>query len=304
MPIQRSIADLPRADRPEGHPPAKNNFVAEAIADAWFADYLARGEDSHELAIPEAGPYRGSNASKRCDRALYYGVTNTEPSNPPGQADMWRMGLGTMIHDALQALSDGLFPGAENEVKIDLRKIGIPGSSHADVVFEYKGKRTLVELKSMNGFQFKLKATTFKGPPEGARFGDIMQGALAAAAYDCEQLVIAYLAMEIVSPQLAKQYSETEAGRFAAEWHFKVADLMPLIEEEVARVNRVMTQYGPKNLPPRLLVDPDYPEGATVTDPESGMWIVAGEGQAIEDTGDTWMCAYCWHRDLCISDGR
>lgn len=303
MPINRSIADLPRADRPDGNPPSVNNFVAEAIADSWFAAYLERGEDQKGLAIPEAGPYRGSMASKRCDRALYYGLADTPPSNPPGQADMWRMGLGSTVHLMLQDIADQLFPDAENEVKIDLRKIGIPGSSHADIVMTHNGKRTLVELKSINGFGFKMIATTFKGPAEGARFGDVMQGALAAAAYDCEQLVVAYLSMEVVSPKMAESYSNTEAGRFAAEWHYTIEELQPHIDAEKDRIARIIRDVEHGMPSRRLLVAPDYPEDAVVTSPEDGMWMVKGEGQAIEDTGDTWMCSYCWHRDICISDG-
>ena len=305
MPINRSIQDLPRADRPEGNIPAKNNFVAEAIADAWYDAYIANGEDQLGHAIPEAGPYRGSFASKRCNRALAYGLERIQPSNPPTQADMWRMGLGSTVHEMLQRIVADLFPGSENEVKIDLRPIGVPGSSHADIVMDYNGRKTLVELKSINGFGFKMIATPFKGAPEGARFGDVMQGALAAAALGCEQLVVAYLAMEVVSPQLAKDYSETEAGRFAAEWHYTVEELQPIITAEVKRITTLVdyvAEHGAK-LVRRELVAPEYPEGAIVTDPARGMWIVRGEGQAIEDTGDTWMCAYCWHRDLCINDG-
>ena len=303
MPINRSIADLPRADRPDGNPPSKNNFVAEAIADAWFEAYLERGEDQKGLAIPEAGPYRGSMASKRCDRALYYGLADTPPSNPPTQADMWRMGLGSTVHLMLQDIADKLFPNARNEVKIDLRSIGVPGSSHADLVIEHEGVKTLVELKSINGFGFKMIATTFKGPAEGARFGDVMQGALAAAAEGCERLVVAYLSMEVVSPSMAKSYSDTEAGRFAAEWHYTIEELQPLIDAEKERIEGIMRDVERKEPSPRLLVAPEYPADAIVTSPEDGMWMVKGEGNAIEDTGDTWMCNYCWHRDICISDG-
>lgn len=303
MPINRSIADLPRADRPEGNPPSDNNFVAEAIADAWFEAYLAAGEDQKGLAIPEAGPYRGSMASKRCDRALYYGLAQVPPSNPPGQADMWRMGLGSSVHVMLQEIIDKLFPGSENEVIIDLRKIGVPGSAHADIVIEHKGRRTLVEVKSINGFGFKMIATSFKGAAEGARFGDVMQGALSAAAYDCEQLVVAYLSMEVVSPQMAASYSKTEAGRFAAEWHYTIEELQPQIDAEIARIDRILLDVEHQVPSSRRLIAPDYPLDAIVTSPEDGMWMVKGEGAAIEDTGDTWMCAYCWHRDICITDG-
>jgi len=305
--IKQSIEELPLAERQEGRPPARNNFVAEALAEAWYEQYLAEGNDVLEHSIPEAGPYRASMAGSRCDRALYYRLNKTEPSNPPSIADAWRMGLGSMIHASLQEILAGLFPDAVAEAVTDLRKIGIPGSGHADLAFTYKAKRTLVEVKTVGGFQFKLKATRFKGPPQGPRYGDVLQAALQAEAHDCEQIVIVYLAMENVSADMA-DYSDSEAGRFAAEWHYTLEQLQPMVLAEKERIARLIENLESETLPPRELHDPtEYPEGAVVVDPYGqatrGTYHVK-DGEQLSDTGTTWMCGYCWHRDLCTKDGE
>lgn len=302
MPINPSIMDLPRSNRPEGNPPSRNNFVAEAVAQRWYErseSENARGDLA--LAIPEAGPYRASFASKRCDRALWYALTKTKASNPPGLADAWRFGMGHTVHEMLQKIVAELFEGAEVEKVIDLRAIDIPGSAHADLVINYEGERTLIEIKSINGFGFKMSATPFKGPAEGPRSGHVIQGALAAKAEGCTRLVIAYLSLEVVGAKLAQDYSDTDAGRFAAEWHYTVEELEPIIEAETRRINNLMLKLDGDPVP-RNLIDHGIPEGALITDPTSGMWVVT-EGRTILDTGDTWMCAYCDYRDKCLEDG-
>jgi CRISPR/Cas system-associated exonuclease Cas4 (RecB family) len=303
MPLNPSIMDLPRSNRPGGNPPSKNNFVAEAVAQRWYErseSEAARGDLA--LAIPEAGPYRGSYASKRCDRALWYSMKGIPASNPPGLADAWRFGMGHTVHEMLQKIVAELFEGAEVEKIIDLRAIDIPGSAHADLVINYEGERTLIEIKSINGFGFKMSATPFKGPAEGPRSGHVIQAALAAKAEGCTRVVIAYLSLEVVGAQLAADYSDSEAGRFAAEWHYTVEELEPIIAAETERISYLMRSLDADKPIPRRLVDHGIPEGALITDPSSGMWVVT-EGRAIHDTGDTWMCAYCDFRDRCLEDG-
>jgi hypothetical protein len=306
MPINKSISELPLPERSEGRPPSRNAFVAEKLAEAWYARYLADGNDHLDRAIPEAGPYRGSYAGKRCDRALYYALAETPPSNPPTIADAWRFGTGSMVHEKLQAILPTLFEGAENEVDIDLRTIGVPGSSHADVVLTHEGQRTLVEVKSIGGFGFKTMATRFKGAPGGPRFGDVMQAALAAKAHGCTRVVIAYLSLENVGPDLV-DYTDSEAGRFAAEWHFTVDQLEDWIAAEIGRIHNVIDDVEKGTPSERALHDPtEYPPGAVIVDPfgqrSRGTWHI-GNDAYLEDTGTAWQCGYCWHRDKCKADG-
>jgi len=306
MAIKRSIEDLPSAAPREGRPPARNNFVAEALAQKWFDEYIARGEQHLGLAIPDAGPWRASWAGKRCDRDLFYALRGDEESNPNTIADYWRFGLGKKVHEMLQEVVEGLFPDAESELDIDLRPVGIPGSAHSDLVFTYKGKRTLVEIKTAGGFRFKMATTGMRGPAEGPSHGHVVQAAVAAAALGCEQVVICYLAMENLSPQMA-DFSDTEAGRFAAEWHFTTEALMPFVIEERDRVNAMLAHIEADTLPPRQLHDPtEVPVGAVVVDPlaprNRGRWQLR-DGEDIADHGETWICGYCNQRDRCARDG-
>lgn len=302
MTLNPSIADLPRRSPVEGSPPSRNNFVAEAIANKWYEQNQLT---DLALAVPEAGPYRASWAGKRCDRALWYALRGEKPSDPPGQADAWRFGLGTTVHEMLQRIAADLFPGAQVEPEIDLNPIGVPGSAHADLIIDYEGKKLLVEIKSINGFGFKRSATRFKGPPEGPRTGHVLQAALAAKAAGCDGIVIAYLSLENVSPNLARDYSDTEAGRFAAEWHYTVAELEPLIATEVERINSLVKAVDASKPVPRRLVDPEFPQYTKITDPDHGLWVAVESpgSRTIVDTGDTWFCNYCDHKQKCIDDG-
>lgn len=306
MPINESIEDLPSAPRPEGKPPSRNNFVAEAVAQKWYDLYQESGKVDLDLAIPDAGPYRASWANKRCDRDLYYALAGLPDSNELTIADHWRFGIGHIVHEALQDVVQQLFPDAQPELNIDLRKIGVPGSSHADLKFEYEGKATLVEIKSVGGFRFKAATTAFKGPPEGPSYGYIIQAGLSAWAEDCPQIVICYLSLENLSPQLA-DFSDTEAGRFAAEWHFSLEQLKPILEAEVERIQRVLADVEAGTPSPRALHDPyEVPEGAVVVDPNGprnrGRWQVR-LGETLSDHGETWICGYCNQRDRCTQDG-
>lgn len=308
--INDGIAELPRSSGTNGNPPSKNNFVAEAIAQRWWETMADR--EAKATAIPEAGPYRASMAGSRCDRALWYQLLGIEESNPVGVADAWRMGLGSTIHEMLQSIAADMFgsvdgvANAQSEVKVDLRPIGLPGSAHLDMIIEYEGRKIAVEIKSMAGFGFKVAATTFKGPPQGPRYGHVLQGALAAKAAGCDGLIVAYLAMENVSPQLAAAYATSEAGRFAAEWHYTIDELEEHIQDEIDRMHRIIqaTVEAPDQPITATVIDPEIPLGAEISNPRNGGWVVLDENNVVERTGSTWLCGYCRHQDRCIEDGR
>lgn len=299
--IKKDISDLPLAERSEGTPPNDGNLIAEQLALAWFAEYRKDGLDKAR-AIPEL-PYRASYASKRCDRQLWYAMADVPESEPLTITSAWSMGLGTMVHDRLQQVLATILPEAECEPDIDLRVIGIPGSGHADVVL--RDYDTLVEIKTTGGFAFKMMATSFKGAPEGPRFGYLLQAGMMAKALGVSNVVIAVLSLESVSPQLAEAYATTEAGRFAAEWSYTVDELDDVIEHEVERVNRIVDNI--KNLvrPNRVLDDPEYPDGAIVTDPlaKRAPWVVADDDGHVVDAGQYWGCAYCPWQSRCAEDG-
>lgn len=165
------------------------------------------------------------------------------------------------------------------------------------------------EFKTINGYGFKMSATNQAGPPEGPKFGHIVQGALAAHALDCAKLIIAYMSLENVSPGLAAAYGTGEIGRFTAEWHYRMADLAPIIDAEVARIQRLQRCADAGLMPLTELHDPSsFPPGAFVSDPKDGrtkgLWITRDpDTGATVSFGEAWNCQYCDWRDRCRADG-
>ena len=307
MRIQNNISDLPTASVDNGVPPVADPEIGVALAQAWFDQYVDDGNADKARVLPEL-PYRASYASKRCNRQLYYALAGTPESEPLGIASAWTMGLGTMVHEHFQAKYLEMFPDAMVEPVGDLRVMGIAGSGHADLVVTDKdtGERTLVELKTTGGFSFKMMATTFKGAPQGPRFGYLLQSAMMAKALDCDKVIIVLLSLEPVSASLAEQYSEHEAGRFVAEWHYSIEELEDLIDDERIRVSSILNHVDTDRLPSRTIVDPEFPVGATVTAPLASRapWVVHDEQNNIVDSGQYWGCAYCSFRTKCHEDGE
>ena len=313
MPINKSIESLPRHSQVDGSPPSAQAFFAEALAQAWHdSDYAEAARSDLEHAVPEAGPYRASFGGLRCDRALYYGMAGTPESEPPGLADVWRFGLGHKVHEMLQDVLTDMYPDADAEVAVDLRDIGVPGSAHADVIINHdhnnKKMKLVVEVKTKSGYPFKDRATRWHGPPKGPELGELIQAGLTAEAVDADGIIILYLALENVGKQWAGNWTDTEANRFSAEWHYSMAELKPILDAERERIARI---YGVINnpdhrKPPRMLRgDGEAPDGSEIQDPANGMWVKleSPTSRTIEDTGSTWRCAYCRWQGTCMSDG-
>ena len=305
MAIRNDLNHLPRGNDRDGYPPSSNPFVVEALAQHWDEWYEEQGLKSRELAIPEAGPYRGSMASSRCDRQLYYALAGVDETNPSDLSDYWTFWLGQVIHEALQPIVLKMYPGAE-EVSIDLRSIGIPGSAHSDlqVVIEADGHQTLVEIKSTNGYSFKMQAAKFQGPPQGPRYGAVMQALLSADAQDIDRVVIVLVSLERLGPNMVGWATDSEAGRFMAEWHYTVSEMRDQIDDEKARILRLVDLAEHGDLPTRELHDPEYPLGAVVTNPlaSKAPWTLTIEDRVV-DSGTYWGCGYCRFRDRCREDG-
>jgi len=303
MPVAKDLSDLPKADKPTGLPPVTEPSFVNVIAESWFNQYLANGEHMRSKA-DESLPYRASYAALRCDRQLHYAMSGVERP-VPNIADAYRMSLGTLVHSGLESAIHEAFPLAAFEAEVDLRSIGVAGSAHADIVTYHDklgGKvDAVVEVKTVNGFGFKSMASDFKGPASGPRSGHILQAALSAMALDADRVVIAYLSMENLSPNM-KRYVASDIGRFAAEWHFTRDEYRAIALKEVARIQRVTQWLSiPDLIAPTTVHDTEVPEGAYIQDADRGMWIVNNDGQ-ITDTGRIWFCDYCDFRDKCIAD--
>lgn len=356
MPINNpDVADLPDAGPQSGHPPVKQPLVIHHLARLWHEHYLAAGEDERAFAVPGTR-FRASWAGG-CARNLGYRIAEHDarealneavaedrdrgacnelaaiaealaPSNPPSVSDAWRMGLGTLVHNALEetiaSLTD-IFPGATFEVAVDMRP-DLDGSGTVDIVIRMDAHAALkaglltdeqfegisigtefvivIELKTINGFGYKMSATTFKGPAEGPRHSAVLQGALTAVALKADLLIVGYLSLECISPDVAARNGLDDIGRFAAEWHFTPEQFTSLAEREHLRVKRVLEFVDAGELAPRAIADPEIPAKARITDPSTGAWqVVDPTSNQIISAGKTWYCGYCWNRDRCIKDG-
>ena len=304
MNVKKDLSDLPAPDKAAGCPPVTEPQFVTALAETWFNQYLANGEHMRAKA-DESQPYRGSYSAFRCDRQLYYAMSGV--SRPiPNIADAYRMSLGTLVHNGLEEAIKATFTNAEFEVPVDLSPIGVPGSAHADIVTYLEQSKTqvdaVVEVKTVNGFGFKSMASDFKGPASGPRSGHILQAALTAMALDADRVVIAYLSMENLSPNM-KRYVASDIGRFAAEWHYTREEYRAIALPEIERIKRVTKWLGiPELVAPTTLYDTEVPAGAHIADPSRGMWIKNDDAGAIVDTGRIWFCDYCDWKDQCISD--
>ena len=305
MPIIKDNSSVPFPTRGADRSPVSDPIVVPALAQKWFAKYKDEGQTSKAKAIP-ARRFRASWAGKRCDRSLYYALTDRVESEPSTLADYWRFGLGTMVHEYLQDAFVNLFPMVQCEVPVDLEPIGVDGSATVDMVIPngvISERPTVVEIKTINGFGFKKSATAFKGPAEGPRWSAVVQGALAAYALKAD-LIVAYLSLENLSPSIALNYGDgSDVGQFAAEWHFTYEQIAEIAQTEIERINRVLALMDMDVMPARELHEPGIEAGAVVFDPAKGSWTVRS-GETVLATGRTWMCDYCSHRSACVADGE
>lgn len=311
--IKTDRSATPKASSGGRTPDPTPRFVT-AVADAWWDQYQEDGHTSRAMASDTR--FRGSDAGT-CSFSLGLSLLERaglgERSDPPGQADSWRMGIGSMVHDKLEEILPRAFPGATCEV------VGITvegeASFHADVLIEQeitedrhcsdgdsiavKPFRTLLELKTINGFGFKTATQGFKSrEAEGPRFNAVVQAALAAEAFDCDEVVVGYLSLELVSVKEAARLGLDESQRFAAEWTFTRDEYLPLAEAERARFRWIAATVDAGRMPDRTI--PALPTGAVVTDPNNGSWAVLDPATRVPvDMGTTWHCDYCWHRTAC-----
>lgn len=301
MPIRQSHEPPTRS---EGNPPDSVEYVS-VLAEKWWEMYQQGGGAPRLKAFNRR--FRAS-WSGICSRALAYRLAEVEQSDPPTMADSWRMGLGQLVHDALGPVLKEAFPHAQVEFPVDLAP-DLDGSATVDIWIP--DRSTLIELKTINGFSFKSITTQFKSPAEGPRHSAVVQGALAADALDAEHLVVGYLSLELIGVDLASKFTDSEVGRFAAEWHYTRDEYRPLAEAERARVKVIMSivdDAGPEEVP-RTIPDPHLPPGAKISEPfapgqpTKGLWIVDDHEGRILDAGATWHCAYCAFRRRCDRDG-
>lgn len=245
-------------------------------------------------------------------------VARWQDTNPNDVASFWIFKIGHLVHEEIQKAAAIVYPDAEIEVKVDLNP-DANGSGTMDLIIRIPKKEALgmglavrpkhshyviaVELKSINGYGFKVMATPFNGPAGGPRRSAVIQGSLTATAIDADLLVVGYFSLENVSPDMAAKYVDIgPAGRFMAGWSYSPEEFRGFAEREHKRINAIHKAVDANKLAPRAVEDWDIPSGARVTDPKKGLWVIEKDG-AIVQTGKTWQCGYCNQLDRCLADG-
>lgn len=312
MPIRNSHDDLPSAVS-EGVRPVEldDMIVAPTVIAHWHSTWLAaHGERPKAI---EGTMFRASDASRRCDRALFYAMADEPKSEPLTAAASWRLRVGQMVHDEFdEAMKATLVAqGWDVETAVDLRPLGINGSAHADasrLTDHPDYGKVFVEVKSQSGFKYKDRCTSFKGAPKGPEYDHVVQGALAAAAQDADLLIVLYLALETVSPGMVDKLGVGDIGRFAAEFHFDMRSeaMTTLLAHELGRIRRLERDVIAKRVPARSLDAPgEIPSGATMVDPMRNAWTLVNPATAkVVQAGKTWFCDYCPWRTTCMDEGE
>ena len=270
----------------------EHRLFVHRIAEAWAGGTEAPSQ-------PEGTLWRGSWAGM-CARKVAYMTTGQEKTDPPSTADYWRMGLGSVVHELLEPaiqtwLDDDDSVAVEEEVKV---KLGEWGHGHIDLVLTSMetGQKIVLELKTINGFGYKMAVERGEGP----RHSHVLQGSMYARAVEADLLVIGYLSMENISPQRAQSFGLDDIGRFACEWHYPKDIYMPLAVTEEQRLESIALAAhadGPVSIPRRFAhSDPDIPFPAEITDPRTGTWH---DGTSF---GKAWQCRYCDYQTRCITD--
>ena len=271
-----------------------------------IAEHWAGGNEAP--STPDDMRWRGSQAGM-CARMVAYETAGVEKTDPPSTADYWRMGLGSVVHELLKPAVDAWLATDDTvtiEEEISVR-LGEYGDGHVVLVHRTNDNKTIVlELKTINGFGYKMCVEKGEGP----RHSHVLQGALYANALDADLLVIGYLSMENISPQRAESQGIDDIGRFASEWHFTPDEFGPLAEQEAARLAGItdaihdrgddQTALEVASLIPRRFShsDPDIPFPAEIQDSRTGRWMMENQ------YGKVWQCRYCDYQTRCINDSE
>lgn len=300
-------------------PPDRPLEVGKTLFEGWIQTV-----DSDERRAKAADTLMRASMAGKCTRQLFYFIGNEE-ADEATPADRWRMALGTMVHDKIEAdmvpmllerASDYGWAEVTTEPSFDLTDKGVSCSGHGDLlVVEVDGKRGVVEIKTVNGYKFKTRAFNWDGGPHGPETYHLRQVGLAAEAFDVDWAALLYISMELMSPKELRS-SEKSLGikmedwdKFMAEWVFDRDTMQPLIDDEMRRM-RVVTEAHDAGLPaskiPRVAVVDGPDLGGmlvSITDPETGAWErTSTEGGTI-DVGSTWVCRYCPFQRKCLEDG-
>lgn len=290
-PLAADHSNLPKAERDShGWKPDPEPRFVHLLAEQWAADDLVAGDFPRASATAR---FRHSDAGG-CARAIAFAALNLPASDPMDLTGTWNTKLGTLIHQAWQAVIAARYPDAQIEPKVI--SIDGEGAGHIDAVFP-DGKAIAFELKTIGGFGFKM-AVGERGDPQGPKSEHVTQAALNGKAVNADEIVIGYLSKEAISVNAAKRKHISELGRFCAEWTLGRDEYEPIAATEEARISGILGLLDQGTLPARKIPSPELPTGAEIVDPTKGMWQISRDDKII-DAGTFWACGYCRYQTLC-----
>lgn len=256
-------------------------LLAQALADDLANNRAAAGD----RPTADNTLLRGSDAY-RCARQIAFGALKVPRVVPYTTDTLMAFDAGQHHHTRLQGLLASKF-GAELEVPISYKEVGIEVSGHADAFYRWGMDKRAVEIKSMKSFPFLKSAggtdnfgRTVKA--EGPKVEHLVQCGIYANA-----------------PQLQADtchmvYLEKETGR-VVEWLIPMdgqavgpdgEDLRSLVLAELDRLSGIAADIKNGLLPWRNI--PGY--GVVKDPPEPGSKGV-----------QPWQCAYCSWQPICKS---
>lgn len=302
-----------RGSSREGWPPDEPLVGLPAVS-AWYQRYIDSGQAELAMAV-EGASYRASQAGS-CLRQLQYARLGVSQTEPVTVADAWRFTAGHNGHELVQDEIKRAHPEAVVEGKFDFAiDEQVFGATHIDLLVPApdvgENKWRVVEIKTTNGYAFKLAASTFRGAPEGPKFSHMRQLGLewlaaTEAGYDVVEARLLYLSMELLSPSLAADVAfGGEVGRFLAEWVVTPDELFTLARDQLANFQYVENRTVEKKLARRIIPEESTVEyTAIVTNPagrRGGAFSVYSSEQGLVGGGDYWGCNYCGWQTLCAS---
>jgi len=256
---------------------------AEPLLAAALADDLANNRANQgDRPTADATLLRGSDAY-RCARQIALGALKVPRVVPYTTDGLMAFDAGQHHHTRLQGLLAKKF-GAELEVQISYKDVGIDLSGHADAAYQWAGKQRVVEIKSMKSYPFLKSAggTDNFGRPveaEGPKTDHLVQCGLYGHA------------PQLRADTVHMVYICKEDGR-VAEWLIPMdgepvgpdgQDLRTLVLAELDRLSAIAADIRNGLLPWRHI--PGY---GVVKDPPAA------------DTKDQpWNCRWCAWQPLC-----
>lgn len=270
-----------------------SDTLLDVIENALIYRAMQRAEVKLPMAHPDAR-VRHSDAGK-CSRAIAYRAAGVE-SEPMDEAGAWVTYLGSLVHEQWQAaiLDDTLYHEDDNitaEEKVFIAEI--PSAGHADLIHRHDDIVDVYELKTINGTGFRKL--------DGPRDGHLLQvglNAYGAGTHDrpVGQITLVYLAMEAVSGYNATKLGLDSTQRYLKTYRYDWADVLPLVEIEIARLRSVIRRLDmDDNGPMPQRIERRVPGAGLVIDPSNGK---------LEGGGRTWHCDYCPFQQECVVSAR